>query len=264
MLKQLLLLTSFFQLHTSLIAMDLNETTIIINEATEATETLQGEFNQLINEKPSLTPVLEPKIDTTVNTLENNISMVKELKPVENNASVVQELTKPELKPLEENASIEVTELNSSTKKFIIPEVNSTISTPSETNLSKELNTSILDSDCVDSNDSVPSTETNSSNESNSSEPVLNCSGEEIHGDTMKGRLIYKTRIKPYCEITGETFAKQYMQEDWDDIHSENEFKMEVIKACPKMKTRYREKWTPHIYQFVLEYASDSDAIPEC
>ncbi len=83
-------------------------------------------------------------------------------------------------------------------------------------------------------------------------------------GTSNLGLIIFKSKIKPYCEMSGEKFAKQYMQEDWEEIYEEKEFKKELIKACPKMKDKYQDKWTDDLYQFTLEYASDSDAIPEC
>ena len=86
----------------------------------------------------------------------------------------------------------------------------------------------------------------------------------EPQGTSIRGLIIFKTRVRPYCEINGKEFAKKYMQEDWDDIYHEKELKMEVLKACPKIEKKYKDKWTPHLYQFVLEYASDSDTIPEC
>jgi len=83
-------------------------------------------------------------------------------------------------------------------------------------------------------------------------------------GTSNIGLIIFKTQIKPYCEMSGEKFAKQYMQEDWEEIYEEKELKKELIKACPQMKDKYQDKWTDDLYQFTLEYASDSDAIPEC
>ena len=83
-------------------------------------------------------------------------------------------------------------------------------------------------------------------------------------GTSNIGLIIFKTQIKPYCEMSGEKFAKQYMQEDWEEIYEEKELKKELIKACPQMKDKYQDKWTDNLYQFTLEYASDSDAIPEC
>jgi len=169
MFKRVLTITTLSVMHISLYAMDLNETTSIIEEATKATQDLQNKFQALIDEPstPSKRETIEVVASITINN-EGNVTIVDK----------------------------------------------------------------------------------NSSN------------GEE--GTSSAGLIIYKTQIKPYCEMKGDKFAKQYTQEDWADIYHEEEFKIEILKVCPKMRERYEDKWTPDLYQFTLEYASDSDAIPEC
>jgi len=174
MFKKVLTLTSLSLLTLPLSAVDLNETTVIINEADRATQALQEEFQSLINETP--TP--------------------QKANPVE----VVPSIT------IDKNG---------------------------------EINRSTL-------------TDNNASN------------SDLGTGSAAAGLIIYKTQIKPYCKMTGDKFAKQYTQEDWEDIYHDEEFKIELLKACPKLKERYEDKWTPDLYQFAVEYASDSDAIPEC
>lgn len=105
--------------------------------------------------------------------------------------------------------------------------------------------------------------DTNSTDNTNESNQTTIIKDDKL-GTSNIGLIIFKTQIKPYCKMGGEKFAKQYMQEDWEEIYDDKEFKMELIKACPNMKERYQEKWTDDLYQFALEYASDSDAIPEC
>jgi len=102
--------------------------------------------------------------------------------------------------------------------------------------------------------------DTNATNETNQTSILK----DDKLGTSNIGLIIFKTQIKPYCEMSGEKFAKQYMQEDWEEIYEEKELKKELIKACPQMKDKYQDKWTNDLYQFTLEYASDSDAIPEC
>ena len=245
--------------NTSLSAMDLNETTVIINEAKETTQMLQGEFDVLVNEVEITSPqVIDslPIIETNntvavinqelmeLNTstsqvfemnksieINNTVTVInKELMELNTSTSQVFEMNKS----IEINASIPIEDLNSS-KKSSCKEKNSTVLLNGLT-INLDENNTIEDNGCTDSN----------------------------LGTSAEGLVIFKTRIKPYCKMNGETFAKQYMQEDWDDIYHDKEFKMEIIKACPNMKERYRDKWTPHLYQFTLEYASDSDAIPEC
>jgi len=184
MFKKVLTLTSLSLLTIPLYAIDLNETSVIINEASKATQALQEQFHALIDE--TSTPTKVEHIELIPNITINKSG-----------------------------------EINMS-------------SSP----LYQEKNSTIADNNC-----SKIGLDTNSA---------------------AAGLIIYKTQIKPYCEMTGNKFAKQYTQEDWEDIYHDEEFKMELLKACPKMKERYEDKWTPDLYQFAVEYASDSDAIPEC
>jgi hypothetical protein len=229
MYKRVLALTFLLLLqNTSVSAMDLNETIVIISDATEATQVLQEEFNTLVDEVES------PK---KIETLEVNSSQVQvvELMPI-----------------LEINETLEV---NNSIIKFNEAiDINSSIIT--------ELNSSKTSS-CKENNQSVIINGLQINLDGNNTVSDNGCTDANL-GTSDEGLIIFKTRIKPYCEISGEKFAKQYMQEDWDDIYHDKEFKMEVLKACPNIEERYRDKWTPHLYQFTLEYASDSDAIPEC
>jgi len=181
MVKKVFAVTSLWVINTSLYAMDLNQTTIIIEEASNATQSLQDEFKTLI-EEPSL-PTKKEKVE-------------------------------------------------------VLPSV--TINKSGEVNIT-----------------TLPNCDDNATSSDN------NCSNSDL-GTSSAGLIIYKTRIKPYCEMTGDKFAKQYTQEDWEDIYHDEEFKMELLKACPKLKEKYEDKWTPDLYQFSVEYASDSDAIPEC
>ncbi len=87
---------------------------------------------------------------------------------------------------------------------------------------------------------------------------------EKEDGSFIVGMAIFKTKLKVVCKMTGEDFAKNYTQEDWDDIYDNNEFEKTVYKLCPEIKGKYDEKWTNDLYQFSLKYASDSDEIPEC
>lgn len=271
MYKRLLVLISLVVINTALWAMDLNQTTTIINEAKEATSELQDEFNTILNEIPSQDAVRVEKQNPELNT---SIKPMQINEIIEINTTLLKESTKV----------IEINETNEIDNK----EQNTTIMLTKpillihqmETNKTNELNESVL----IDSIPKImPLTETNGSNllsdinksmceeqnismDSNESNfgTIAENGCTDIQGDSIKGLVIFKTRIKPYCNMNGETFAKQYMQEDWDDIFYDKEFKMEIIKACPKMETRYKDKWTPHLYQFSFDYASDSDAIPEC
>ncbi|HHD75832.1 MAG TPA: hypothetical protein ENK82_05755 [Campylobacterales bacterium] len=278
-----------------LLSLDSNMT-LIMHEATDATKELQLQMNEEINASEEIPNPID--IDTTtlmpsevieieeVNTTiikENNLSSEKsnEIKEIRTTIDVNQTII--------HETNLTPVELNESNEPIQTAEVNQTII--HETNLTPvEINQSNKLAETVETNESVKemttvlvkelnSTQTSlceeikmsqENNESNLSHQNLSneCSNKEVEeeeeGTVMRGLIIYKTRIKPFCEITGEEFAKKYIQEDWDEIYHDKEFKEEVIKACPKIKKRYKDKWTPHLYQFALEYASDSDAIPEC
>jgi hypothetical protein len=229
--------------------MDLNETSSIIDEANEATKVLKSEFNTLINEvtipiekeENELNGSIITIIGINTNTVLNNTSLIINEETIDLNKTIDINNTTPLIhnQIFELNESIE---LNSS----IIEELNTSKNMSCKEN---NITFKIDDSHISDDNNSIVDN---------------GCTDTEIEGKSIRGLIIYRTEIKPYCSMTGDAFAKQYMQEDWDDIYLDKEFKMEILKACPKIKNIYKDKWTPHLYQFTIEYASDSDAIPEC
>ncbi|CAA6809089.1 MAG: Unknown protein [uncultured Sulfurovum sp.] len=276
MYKKTFVFTALIIFNTFLGAMDLNQTISIINEATKVTTPLQEQLEVILTEKSM------PKTEEEI--FENNLST----EPIITEILTVTEIVVDEREITDDNITIEpiietIVTLSESNESILIPHnelQEENISSPSiealpllsnlEINQSKELNVSIKTNithyeQKVDLNESTCENQSNvmNVNDANNSLNTKNtCADAE--GSSIKGLLLFKTRIKPYCDISGEKFAKQYMQEDWDDIYHDKEFKMEVIKTCPNMKTRYKDIWTPHLYQFSLEYASDSDAIPEC
>ncbi|CAA6810123.1 MAG: Unknown protein [uncultured Sulfurovum sp.] len=217
MYKRLLALIFLLLQNTSISAMDLNETIVIINEAQEATQLLQNEFHTLVEEIP---------IPQEIEVLEINNSLPQ----------VIQPLLIIEKKQTLDTNNSSLMEKPNNIPSLSCKENNQSIMIVNGLSINLDKNNSLSENSCTDAN----------------------------LGTSAEGLLIFKTRIKPYCKLSGEQFAKQYMQEDWDDIYHDREFKMEVIKACPHIKERYKDAWTPDLYQFTLEYASDSDAIPEC
>ncbi|CAA6821284.1 MAG: Unknown protein [uncultured Sulfurovum sp.] len=226
--KKILLFISLIVFNTPLSAMDLNETHTIITDATEATITLQDEFNSIINEVPI---EITTKTNEEIINLNSSSELITPITMVETNQSHEQNSSLVIINTIDTNQSMNSNE-------------------PSKTH---DINISA----CKEHNSSIKQHDFNTNT-------LADTGCTDIQGDSKRGLDIFKTRIKPYCKMNGETFAKQFMQEDWDDIYYEKEFKMEILKACPKMKDRYKDEWTPHLYQFAFDYASDSDAIPEC
>ena len=211
----------------SLYAIDMNNTVEIIEEASKATEKLQKDFSQLIESEE---PIQQEVISTTI---DNNIT-AQEVIIIEDNNRTLQEVASAK-NEREEPTKVLKVETNETTQD----------------RLEKIPQTSIVNDISIAESNTTTSIETNTSL-------------EEEEGSFTKGMVIFKTKLKAVCKMTGDEFAKNYTQEDWDDIYDNDEFEHIVYELCPAMKGKYDRKWTKDLYQFSLKYASDSDEIPEC
>ena len=81
--------------------------------------------------------------------------------------------------------------------------------------------------------------------------------------DVRKGQKIYLKKLKAPCSISGGKFSHTHTQDEWEAIHEAGKFVAEVKKICPKVK-KVKEKYVPHLYDFVYEFAKDSGNIPTC
>ena len=226
-------------LSLSLSAIDINNTVEIIEKASKATEELQKDFSQLIeNEEPIQDEAISTTMDNNVTAheviiIEDNI---KSIATEEHNKTLQKEPTK--IPKVETNESIQKNILEKAPQTLIVNDVSiaeSNMTTLTETNTSEENQTVTQDEEIEEEEDSF-----------------------------TKGMVIFKTKFKAVCKMTGDEFAKNYTQEDWDDIYDNDEFEKVVYELCPAMKGKYNKKWTKDLYQFSLKYASDSDEIPEC
>jgi len=228
----------------SLSAIDINNTVEIIEEASKATEKLQEDFSQLIE---TAEPIQEEIISTTS---EHNITAQEVIivdENVENISIEEHNETMQELTIMTDNKRKEPT-------KTITVEGNETVEMIPQT--------SIVNDTSINENNSTILIGTNSILEEN--QTIEQNSTIEEDGSFTEGMVIFKTKLKAVCKMTGEEFAKNYTQEDWDDIYDNDEFEKIVYEICPDMKDKYDTKWTKDLYQFSLKYASDSDEIPEC
>jgi hypothetical protein len=81
--------------------------------------------------------------------------------------------------------------------------------------------------------------------------------------DIKKGQKLYLKKLKAPCGFSGAKFAHKHTQDEWEEVYEAGKFADEVKKICPKVK-KVKEKYIPHIYDFVYEYAKDSGNIPSC
>ncbi len=73
-----------------------------------------------------------------------------------------------------------------------------------------------------------------------------------------KGQSIYGKKIKGACGDKPATdLTQKYKQKEWEAILKAGTFEAKVKEVCPDLN--YKEKWTPHLFDFVYEYAQDGE-----
>lgn len=74
-----------------------------------------------------------------------------------------------------------------------------------------------------------------------------------------KGQSIYSKKIKGQCGDKPATDLTQSLtQKEWETALKDGTFETKVKAICPDIKA-YKEKWTPHLFDFVYEYAKDGE-----
>lgn len=83
-------------------------------------------------------------------------------------------------------------------------------------------------------------------------------------GNINKGQKIYSKKIKGQCaDKTGGEFAAAFKQAEWQAALESGKFEAKVKEFCLTLED-YKEKWTPHLFEFANEYASDTGNEPSC
>jgi hypothetical protein len=201
---QLLILSSLYS--TLIYAIDLNSTNEIINKATEATKALEVELNSVVND------------------VDENVSVV-----IESNSTL------PFIEKIVPTESTEIL-----IDKVVMLDDNSSFVTQS---VNIELNTTIV--------------------ENNISTLVEEVKLSVEKGNPKEGKNIFKYVLKEDCNMSAFQFAEKHSQEEWIEILEEDKVKETIFESCPNVKNYYQERWTDDLYQFFYE-ASNEDEIPEC
>ncbi len=76
-----------------------------------------------------------------------------------------------------------------------------------------------------------------------------------------RGLKIFKKYFQKPCNISAQIFASKHTQDEWEEIEESGIFQEYVIKLCPNIKSIYKKEWSEELYQFVYEYAYDSENI---
>ncbi len=84
-----------------------------------------------------------------------------------------------------------------------------------------------------------------------------------VYADASKGQKIFIKKMKKPCGMTGGEMAVKHTQEEWKKINDEGKLNDELIKFCPDAKP-LKDKYLPHVYDFLYNYANDSGNVPAC
>ncbi len=84
-------------------------------------------------------------------------------------------------------------------------------------------------------------------------------------GDSERGQVIYKKKLRKACRFSGVKFATHHTVEEWEEINSNGKLPEEVKKICPTIELeQIKPEWWPDIYDFVHEYGVGGSHVPKC
>ncbi len=84
-----------------------------------------------------------------------------------------------------------------------------------------------------------------------------------VFADVNKGQKIFIKMMKRPCGFNGGVMAKKHTQAEWQEINDAGKLNEELLKQCPDAKP-INDKYLPHVYDFLHNYASDSGNVPAC
>jgi len=93
--------------------------------------------------------------------------------------------------------------------------------------------------------------------------------GSAANADADKGKRIYIKKLKSTCGYTGAVFAAKHTQDEWSEAKEDGKLGEVMTEACPAGKdffdsSKFKKKFSSHLYDFVNDFASDSGNIPKC
>ena len=141
---------------------------------------------------------------------------------------------------------IHATETNTTIEKEIPVDLNRTVIENIENNTSDETNRTIIKKDKM-----VKSFPTKQS-----------CSTDKnfnmTKGNSERGQEIFTQKLRKSCQTTSYKFASNYAQDEWEEIAEAGRFREIMFKLCLNIRDFYQDDWSPDLYQFFYEHASDS------
>ncbi len=92
---------------------------------------------------------------------------------------------------------------------------------------------------------------------------VLGFVSTPVFADVNKGQKIFIKMMKKPCGFNGGEMAKKHTQTEWQEINDAGNLNEELLKECPNAKP-LNDRYLPHVYDFLYNYASDSGNVPAC
>ena len=84
-----------------------------------------------------------------------------------------------------------------------------------------------------------------------------------LNADGQKGHKIIIKKLKKDCGFNGAIMASKHTQAQWKMIYDNGNLDDEIKILCPKSKP-LKEKYIPHVYDFLYNFALDSGNVPSC
>ncbi len=81
--------------------------------------------------------------------------------------------------------------------------------------------------------------------------------------DEKKGQKIIIKKLKADCGFNGGELAKKHTQAEWKSVYEAGNLPAEIQEICPQSKP-LKDKFYPHVYDFLYNYALDSGNVPSC
>jgi len=94
---------------------------------------------------------------------------------------------------------------------------------------------------------------------------ALGLATTSLSADSVKGQKLFNKLLKEPCGMTGAKFAVKHTQAEWKQIKADGKFEEAIIKICPNVKEgEIKESVMEHIFDFSVDFASDSGNVPSC
>ena len=94
---------------------------------------------------------------------------------------------------------------------------------------------------------------------------LLSAGSVTLNADVKKGQNLYLKKLKKACNMSGAMMAEKHTMAEWKAIYDGGKLPAEIKSICPTAKDdALKEKFMPHYFDFLNEYAKDSGNIPAC